>query len=67
MPQTLQQKEAENMERLINMFSKLRDPEHRRKFHEYLSKYYNYGLEKPATYDDLEEAYLDFIQSSHSK
>lgn len=61
MSSTTQIIEAENYKRLERDHPRLRDDrEHRRQFHEYLSRTFIRGVDKPITYDELERAYRDF-------
>lgn len=61
MSSTQQIIESSNYKRLEEEFPRLKnDRDHRRRFHEYLSNAYIRGVDKPSSYNDLRQAYLNF-------
>ena len=61
MPSTQQVIESNNYRQLEDKYTRLKtDKDHRRAFHEYLSKAFIRDVDKPETYGQLEKAYLDF-------
>lgn len=53
--------EESNMKRLREEFPQLREENHANKFHRYLERHYIRNIDKPASYEELRNAYLDFL------